>query len=95
MEWRSLWISWICVGNCIDRHRIFLRKLLKPLQLWDCYGVTIAVDLLDLCGKLYRPAQNILEEIAETLALRHISYINHRIAWRAGKSLFDWAVNVK
>jgi hypothetical protein len=37
---------------------------------------------LDLCGKLYRPAQNILEEIAETLALRHINYINHRIAWR-------------
>jgi hypothetical protein len=24
--------------------------------------------LWDLCGKLYRPAQNILEEIAETLA---------------------------
>ena len=53
------------------------------------------MDLLDLCGKLYRPAQNILEEIAETLALRHISYIDRRIAWRAGKSLFDWAVNVK
>jgi len=59
----------------------------KPRKSYACSHLINLADLLDLCGKLYRPAQNILEEIAETLALRHISYINHRIAWRANLAI--------
>jgi hypothetical protein len=40
--------------------------------------------LLDLWWEVYRKLQNFGNKIPEIITQRHISYINHRIARRAG-----------